>query len=548
MAIRPLEDGWLTVDDSFAQTRDNGRVTVDPSKVVGGVYDPALSSVEQNVYGNAYQFALVADADKFDQAEPDTAELSSEDAAAALAAYHAAFDAFADALTWQDASTFSSLAPGDYVLYVRDKEDTPAGSVPDDYLIRALTVADVAVSFTARAANRSEAGIRTVTVNAFGGSGQYEFFIMKRSRSTDLLDADGIAAAIAQDDSLSWKTSGTGTYIYVKQDYGWHQVAVRDLENPENLYTAMVRLRRPSSPAEVVPTTGGPSQEEQADIIRRNQEEDVILTTADCVVILPAGTLTEGDSVTDLLITLPDTLSEPLEANVVQYTSPDGETSILPWCMLSDGRMIYLANKVGKYELVHNAKSFTDVDGHWALEFIDFVTARELFNGTAEELFSAEMSMTRGMFVTVLGRLEGMDPQRYTAQSFEDVASGVWYAPYVEWATRNGVISGYGNGKFGPNDPITREQMAVILYNYAGSIDQNVGTVGDLSGFSDQEQVSGWARTQMAWAVGCGLINGKSGGALDPAGRATRSEVAAILERFVGCVLTGYTDSDGGRS
>ena len=128
------------------------------------------------------------------------------------------------------------------------------------------------------------------------------------------------------------------------------------------------------------------------------------------------------------------------------------------------------------------------------------------------------------------------------------MASGVWYAPYVEWATRNGVISGYGNGKFGPNDPITREQMAVILYNYTGSIDQNVGTVGDLSGFSDQEQVSGWARTQMAWAVGCGLINGKSGGALDPAGRATRSEVAAILERFVGCVLTGYADSDGGRS
>lgn len=536
------------MDASFAQTRDNGRVTVDPSKVVGGVYDPALSSVEQNAYGNAYQFALVAAADKFGQAEPDTAELSPEDAAAARAAYHAAFDSYADALTWQDASAFSSLAPGDYVLYVRDKEDTPADSVPDDYLIRALTVADAAVSFTARAANRSEAGIRTVTVNAFGGSGQYEFFIMKRSHSTDLLDADGIAAAIAQDDSLNWKTSGTGTYIYVKQDYGWHQVAVRDLENPENLYTSIVRLRRPSSPAEVVPTTGGPSQEEQADIIRRNQEEDVILTTDDCVVILPAGILTEGDSVTDLLITLPDTLSEPLEANVVQYTSPDGETSILPWCMLSDGRMIYLANKVGKYELVYNAKSFTDVDGHWALEFIDFVTARELFNGTAEELFSAEMSMTRGMFVTVLGRLEGMDPQRYTAQSFEDVASGVWYAPYVEWAIRNGVISGYGNGKFGPNDPITREQMAVILYNYAGSIDQNVGTVGDLSGFSDQEQVSGWARTQMAWAVGCGLINGKSGGALDPAGRATRSEVAAILERFVGCVLTGYTDSDGGRS
>jgi hypothetical protein len=547
MAIRPLEDGWLTVDASFAQTRDNGRVTVDPSKVVGGVYDPALSSVEQNVYGNAYQFALVADADKFDQAEPDTAELSSEDAAAALAAYHAAFDAFADALTWQDASTFSSLAPGDYVLYVRDKEDTPAGSVPDDYLIRALTVADVAVSFTARAANRSEAGIRTVTVNAFGGSGQYEFFIMKRSRSTDLLDADGIAAAIAQDDSLSWKTSGTGTYIYVKQDYGWHQSPCATWKTPKTCTRPWSACAVPVPPPRSSPPPGDPPGR-AGGYHRRNQEEDVILTTDDCVVILPAGTLAEGDSVTDLLITLPDTLSEPLEANVVQYTSPDGETSILPWCMLSDGRMIYLANKVGKYELVHNAKSFTDVDGHWALEFIDFVTARELFNGTAEDLFSAEMSMTRGMFVTVLGRLEGMDPQRYTAQSFEDVASGVWYAPYVEWATRNGVISGYGNGKFGPNDPITREQMAVILYNYAGSIDQNVGTVGDLSGFSDQEQVSGWARTQMAWAAGCGLINGKSGGALDPAGRATRSEVAAILERFVGCVLTGYTDSDGGRS
>ena len=134
---------------------------------------------------------------------------------------------------------------------------------------------------------------------------------------------------------------------------------------------------------------------------------------------------------------------------------------------------------------------------------------------------------------TGVGRLEGMDPQRYTAQSFEDVASGVWYAPYVEWAIRNGVISGYGNGKFGPNDPITREQMAVIMYRYAQfkGIDVSVTDSSRFESFTDKDSVSSYAKEAMIWATANGIINGTDVG-LEPQKNASRAQVAQIIKNY----------------
>lgn len=538
--IRALSGDVAAVTPSWSQVRNNGIVSVDPAKLVGGVYDASLSNPSANAYGNAYQFALVAAADQFAETMPDTADMTAEETAQAINAYHAAFDAYADALKWQDATQFTDLVPGAYVLYTKDKAETAEASTPEDYLITPLTVPDAAIAFTAVAKRSSEAGVRTITVNATGGSGDYEFFVMKRDTSSDLLDAAGIAQAIAEDDGLNWKTSGTDTHVFVGCQYGWNQVAVRDKNNPENLYTEMVRMRRPSTDSPVVTTPNELTEAEQKELIEKNRDEDVTVKTDTAIVIIPAGTLSAGDNVNDMIVTLPDALSDPQSANVVQCTGADGKTVIMPWCMVSGGKMIYIASMPGKYSVTSNAKAFSDVNTHWALDSIDFVTARELFNGTGEGVFTPDLSMTRGMFVTVLGRMEGADVTTYTAKTFDDVALGEWYAPYVEWATKNGVISGYGNGKFGPNDAITREQMAVILMNYAEMIGQDTTAVGDVSGFADRGKISDWAKTQVSWAIGAKLMNGKSDTLLDPAGQATRAEVSTILRRFMETRLLGY--------
>ena len=527
--IRPQGDDAITVNPSWTQARDNGSVTVDSAKLLGGVYDAALTDAAAGQYGNAYQFALVADADKY----------------AGDAADDAAFDAYADTLAWQDGAAFTGLVPGGYVLYVRDAADTPDASSVDDYFIRALTVADTAVAATVAARRNSAAGVRTITVDATGGGGEYEYFLMKRADANDTLDAAGIAAAVAANDALNWKSNDTSTYVFPENEYGWHQVAVRDKNNPDNLYTEMVRMRRPDSTPLVTDATGGSLTEaQQKQIIQQNQAEDVIVRNGSCIVMIPAGTLEEGDSVNDLIAAMPDTLADPQSANVVQYTDADGNTFLVPWSLVSDGLAVYIAGKPGKYTIVHAAGDFADTAAHWARDAIDFVTARGLFKGTEKGRFSPDLSMSRGMFVTVLGRLAGIDPAKYNAQSFTDVASGEWYAPYVEWATRSGILLGYGGNLFGPDDEITREQMAVILYGFAQAMDLDVGTTGDLSVFKDQGKVSDWAKTPLGWAIGNGLLNGKSADTLDPSGRATRAEVSAILKRFIQNVLLTYKQQE----
>ena len=118
------------------------------------------------------------------------------------------------------------------------------------------------------------------------------------------------------------------------------------------------------------------------------------------------------------------------------------------------------------------------------------------------------------------------------AASFTDVASGAYYANAVAWANANGIVSGYGSGKFGPNDSITREQLAAILYRYATYKNYDVSKKGGLTQFSDISTLSSYATESMSWAVGSGIISGKGGGNLVPREGATRAEAAAILQRF----------------
>ncbi len=170
---------------------------------------------------------------------------------------------------------------------------------------------------------------------------------------------------------------------------------------------------------------------------------------------------------------------------------------------------------------------FEDTTNHWAAKSIAFVAERGLFSGTSEDKFTPNAAMTRGMLVTVLHRLENKPPVT-TPSAFSDVQPGKYYADAVSWAAQNNIVTGMGDG-FRPETNISREQLAAILYRYAAP-DQ---AAGSLDSFPDKGKVSTWAVDAMNWAVSSEIITGDNKGNLNPAGNATRAEVATILERFI---------------
>ena len=184
-----------------------------------------------------------------------------------------------------------------------------------------------------------------------------------------------------------------------------------------------------------------------------------------------------------------------------------------------------------KADATPSETKFNDVSANdWFASAVDYVTGKHMMNGTAANTFSPKANTTRGMVVTVLYRLEN-EPST-SAASFTDVASGAYYANAVAWANANGIVSGYGSDKFGPNDKVTREQLAVILYRYAQYKKYDVSGANSLDGYTDAQSVSSYAVPALQWANAAGVVTGKSGSKLDPKGNATRAEVAAMLMRF----------------
>ncbi len=174
---------------------------------------------------------------------------------------------------------------------------------------------------------------------------------------------------------------------------------------------------------------------------------------------------------------------------------------------------------------------FTDVDGHWALDAIRYAYENKLFNGVSDTEFAPNTAMTRGMLVTVLYRLEG-EPAVTAKADFTDVAEDQWYAKAVAWAAENEIVKGYGT-TFGPNDLVTREQMATILLRYATWKQYDTTSGKSLSDYADYAEISGWATAALEWANAEGLILGRTETTIVPQGDATRAEVATILMRFI---------------
>ena len=179
------------------------------------------------------------------------------------------------------------------------------------------------------------------------------------------------------------------------------------------------------------------------------------------------------------------------------------------------------------------ANPFTDVsEKDWFYGDVMFVCENGLMLGTSKTLFSPYGTATRGMMATILWRMEG-SPAPKGKNGFTDVEAEKWYTDAVTWTAENGIFAGYGKDKFGPDDPITREQLAAIFYRYADYKGYDLTVKGNLDKFKDADKITDYAKTAMQWAVGSGLVKGKSGNLLDPQGTATRAEIAAMLHRFI---------------
>lgn len=291
---------------------------------------------------------------------------------------------------------------------------------------------------------------------------------------------------------------------------------------------------------------------------------DLVITTPVANVTLPNGALAELASVGDAI-----TVSASVEENIIHFNVsadggkvanvPGGVTLTVPAetaagtvavIVREDGtREVVRKSVAGEdsvrisldgsatIEIVDNSKDFADVAaGSWYEDAVAFASSHELFNGTSATSFSPDTGMSRGMLATVLCNLERGDGSSLS-NDFSDVADDAWYANSIAWAAENGIVNGYGDGSVGADDLITREQMAAMLYNYAGMLGIDTSARADLSAYGDAAGVSGWADDVMSWAVAEGLITGMTDDTLAPQGTATRAQVAAMLERFVRNVL-----------
>ena len=200
-------------------------------------------------------------------------------------------------------------------------------------------------------------------------------------------------------------------------------------------------------------------------------------------------------------------------------------------------------NSVEKNEIVKSFKikdtvtssngiPFTDVSKNsWYYDTVKYTYENNLISGANEYEFRPDAKITRGMIVTILWRMEGK-PKVTGIKDFTDV-TGQYYYNAVRWAAKNKIVSGYNSGKFGPNDSITREQLAVILNNYAKYKGKNVNVTANTNKYVDWYKVTGYARPAMNWAVAKGVITGKYNGTrVDPQGTASRAEAAGMIYNY----------------
>lgn len=234
----------------------------------------------------------------------------------------------------------------------------------------------------------------------------------------------------------------------------------------------------------------------------------------------------------DVTVTIPfgkNVAEKDNKFNVLVEVHEDGTETVIKKSVVNSDGVAAIVDSNATVKVAQVEKEFPDTEGHWGESAIDFVAARGIFSGTGKG-FEPNGTMTRAMIVTTLYHLE--DAIARGTHSFPDVPSGTWYSDPVTWAARERIVSGTGKG-FEPNVNITRQQLAVILYNYAKYVGMDTSARGDLAKYNDKAKVAGWATEAMEWAIGSGLISGMGNNTLNPQGNATRAQAAVIYEKLI---------------
>ncbi|MBQ7499316.1 MAG: S-layer homology domain-containing protein, partial [Clostridia bacterium] len=209
---------------------------------------------------------------------------------------------------------------------------------------------------------------------------------------------------------------------------------------------------------------------------------------------------------------------------------------------VSGAEIVNYGNITGEVKSGYLMGGFDDVTSEdWFYKYVSYCTVNNYMSGVGDNKFSPDTGLTRAMFVTIMSAVESYFSEMYGYDpAFTDVKSGSWYSAPVNWASRIGMTSGKSESSFAPNDLVTRQEIAVMLYKYAKSSGYDTSAAADLTAFPDNDKIASWANEAMAWAVASGMISGNADGTLDPAGTATRAQAATMIRGFVKNIAEAY--------
>lgn len=283
--------------------------------------------------------------------------------------------------------------------------------------------------------------------------------------------------------------------------------------------------------------TQGSSESSVGLTMKTQHRNDTVTLDQGSVILLTAGSATAFVSHGELVdVTTGTASSQGMLIPGHRYLVGEGATAVST--MFSDTVKLAVEGNSSIHTAGASVTPFTDLSStDWYYSYVTYAYKRGLLSGVSADVFAPKTSVTRAMLATILYRLA--DSPSMTANiPFTDVPAGQWYSTPVTWAVGAGVVNGVGENKFAPAAPVTREQLAVMLRNYALSYlgQQDPGT-GSTASFQDKNLISSWANDSVRWAVGQGILAGRDDGRLDPSGTATRAEVCTILQRFIKACL-----------
>ena len=372
------------------------------------------------------------------------------------------------------------------------------------------TNSDLTIYGSGVAARATQGGI------SFDSLSEEEYHTAAQGRYTLLVEADGTPA----------------TTLYVPEGGAAPDtVTVQEQVNPDGTTT---RVETDTVTGVVNKSTTGTDGTVTVEQTRPDGVSSTVTASPDGTVSAQV-TLPEGVEEAVVALKVPDATA----TTVAQLVKEDGTTEVLPLCDLVDGAVCVRLEESAQLLFSDGKVEFSDAPaGAWYEGAVDYVSSRGLFLGVGENQFDPLGTTTCAMMVTVLHRLAGA-PEAELPEAdppFGSLDPEAYYAQAVAWALENGIVDGTADG-FVPDKDITREQLAEMLYRTAGTLGLDREEKSPLSGFTDADEASQFAQAGLRWAVAEGILQGRGDGTLDPAGTATRSEVAAMIQRFVNLLL-----------